>query len=194
MVNSALLDLITLSLVHEYFNPFQANDLFLYPFKTSEKKRFSDILMVYRSGTLAWNRVANLCCTKYVMLINIFREIDFSRNDVIKNLVFKRESWWDHFEKGLFQIRSYLRIGYCLYFWVCDVYFEFCLLTLFHCLRLHLFYLVFFIFLHKSEVVNIYVFYDLFHAFVCLISYTTLRLHVKVRHLSLCLFYLQNFA
>ena len=33
-----------------YFNPFHATDLFLYPLKTSEKKRFSDVFRVMRKN------------------------------------------------------------------------------------------------------------------------------------------------
>ena len=36
-----------------FINPFQANVPFLYPQKTSEKRRFSDIFRGYRKGTLA---------------------------------------------------------------------------------------------------------------------------------------------
>ena len=36
-------------------NPLQANVPFLYPLKTSENQKFSDIFRGYRKGTLAWN-------------------------------------------------------------------------------------------------------------------------------------------
>ena len=43
-----------------YINPFQTNVSFLYPLKTSENRRFSDVFRGYRKGTLAWNRLRYL--------------------------------------------------------------------------------------------------------------------------------------
>ena len=37
------------------FNPFSTNVSLLYPLKTLEKRRFSDVLRGYRSGTLVEN-------------------------------------------------------------------------------------------------------------------------------------------
>ena len=38
-----------------FFNPFQATGPFLYPLKTSENRRFSNVSRGYRNGTLASN-------------------------------------------------------------------------------------------------------------------------------------------
>ena len=38
-----------------FINPFQASISFLYPLKTSENHRFSDIFRGHRNGTLTWN-------------------------------------------------------------------------------------------------------------------------------------------
>ena len=108
--------------VWKYSNPFQANFLFLYPLKTSEKQSLSYIFRLYRNGASAWNGVTNLCYIQNAMLAGIFGEIDFSQNDGIETPVLKPNFWWYHFDKGLFQIRLYIRMGDCTYFWGC-IYF-----------------------------------------------------------------------
>ena len=35
---------------------------FLFPLKTSENQRFSDVFMECRNGTLDWNQLINICC------------------------------------------------------------------------------------------------------------------------------------
>ena len=41
--------------MYDYNNPFQPDVPFLYPLKTSENKRFSDIFRGYRNRTPGWN-------------------------------------------------------------------------------------------------------------------------------------------
>ena len=44
------------SLTHfKVFNPFHATGLFLFPLKTSENQRFSDVLRGYRKRSVAWS-------------------------------------------------------------------------------------------------------------------------------------------
>ena len=40
---------------HEKIKPFSTNIPFLYPLKTAENQRFSDVFRGYRNGTLVWN-------------------------------------------------------------------------------------------------------------------------------------------
>ena len=42
---------------NQSFNPSHANGLFLYPLKTSEYQRFSDVFRRYRKRPVAWNRL-----------------------------------------------------------------------------------------------------------------------------------------
>ena len=43
----------------QLLNPFQANVPFLYPLKTLENLRLSDVFRGYRKGALAWNGLSN---------------------------------------------------------------------------------------------------------------------------------------
>ena len=55
------------------FNPFHATDFFLYPLKTSENLRFSDIFRGYRERPVTWNGLK-----AFVELIFFLRESVFT--------------------------------------------------------------------------------------------------------------------
>ena len=60
------------------FNPFSTNVPLLYPLKTSENIRFSDVFRGYRSGTLVENGLNSICpFDHHLWVVTIFIETIF---------------------------------------------------------------------------------------------------------------------